>query len=286
MNEVFYKGIGVYYRLEDIPCPNFVVNVDRGLKRFFLNFTSLYHFEKWYANLHATEKTINEVIMSDTRKLIIDIDDGPSTALHIFDFERHVSSRINQIFTTLDIGFPEVIIYNMVDESGDQSYDKLSYHVVVSNFSFSAATCKGLCMILSSGQVWENCVDLGIYKTVQCIRMEGSTKFGEKRWKQACGNNAKFQHGLVSNIGKTIKSEFTCNPLYCKSLHSINYSLNSVDMSQFKIAKKTAAYVSLYRIKPGYCNQCNRVHYRENAAIRYIMGQPTFICWRYATSCS
>lgn len=286
---MFYRGICIYYRIEDILHPTFVVNVDRGKKRFFLNFASVYHFERWYSMLHPAERTMNEVIMHDRRKLIIDIDDSADTALHMFDFERHITARIHQMFIMLDIGIPEVIVYNMIDEFGDVCYSKLSYHVVVSNFSFSAATCKGLCMIISSGQVWDKCIDTGIYKGVQCIRMEGSTKFGEKRWKHAttshtearsmsCAEEATFRKGLISYLADTVQSEFTCNLLSLTNV--VRFLPCDIDMSQYKpVANKK--YVSLYRIRPGYCIVCKRVHYRENAAIRYIDEQPIFVCWRY-----
>ena len=290
MIDKIYKGIEVYYRINDIVYPKFVVNVDRG-KRFFLNFASIYHFERWYDQLHPAEKTMNEVIMSDRRKLIIDIDDSDTfinDALHMFDFERHITARIRDVFLMLEIGIPDVIIYKMVDESGEMCYSKLSYHVVVSNFSFTAATCKGLCMMISSGQIWDKCVDTSIYKSVQCIRMKGSTKFKEKRWKHA--NKGTFEQSMVSYIKNTIKSEFICN-LSSDTIQKFTYfSLYNVNplqdvslLSQFKICKKNA-YISLHRIKPGYCPQCNRIHYRENAIIKYIMGHPTFVCWRYKLS--
>jgi hypothetical protein len=284
-----YKGIITYYRLEDILHPNFVVSVDRGKKRFFLNFVSVYHFKKWYAKLCPEEKTMNEVIMSDRRKLIIDIDESDDNSLLMFDFERHVKTRIHDVFTMLEIGIPDVIVYNMVDKSGNVCTDKLSYHIVISNFSFSAATCKGLCMIISSGQIWDKCVDKGVYKSVQCIRMEGSTKFGEKRWKRVIettnvGTTNVDTKGLVSFIEDTVKSDFTCKCSLTSSPSIAHFSLNNIDTSQFKIGKQTNTYVSLIRIKSGYCHQCNRIHDKENASIQYILGQPTFVCWRYKST--
>jgi hypothetical protein len=54
-----------------------------------------------------------------------------------------------------------------------------------------------------------------------------------------------------------------------------------VDMSQFKPGQpNTYGTLPLYRIKPGYCPECNRVHDKENAAIRYVAGKPVFVCWR------
>jgi hypothetical protein len=296
-----YKGIITYYRLEDILHPNFVVSVDRGKKRFFMNFVSVYHFKKWYAKLCPEERTMNEVIMSDRRKFIIDIDESDDNLLLMFDFERHVKARIHDVFTMLEIGIPDVIVYNMVDKSGNVCTDKLSYHIVISNFSFSAATCKGLCMIISSGQVWDKCVDKSVYKSVQCIRIEGSTKFGEKRWKQVIDDTANVSRpvstkGFVSCIEDTVKSEFTCSLTYPTGItpfYNIDTSASlptgitpfyNIDTSQFKLGKRTSTFVSLIRVKSGYCHQCNRIHDKDNAFIQYIFGQPTFVCWRYKST--
>ena len=280
MSGIFYRGARIRHRLEDIRDPHFVVSVDRGDTRFFLNFASVDHFEYWYAMLDPTERTINEVIMSDRRKLIIDIDESNDESLMIFDFERHIKNRIHEVFMMLEIGVPEVTVYHMTDEYGEACYEKLSYHVVVSNFSFSASTCKGLCMIISSGQVWDKCADTSVYKKVQCIRMEESTKFREKRWKRTCGYTAGFRSGLVSRIEDTVESDFTCN--LCYDYVALSYfSPGDVDMSQFKIGKRCPTYVSLTRIKPGYCSQCCRVHHRENAVIRYGKCGPIFLCWRF-----
>ncbi len=276
---LFYRGIKIYYRMDRIANKMFVVSVDKGDKRFFLNFTSSHSFETWYGKLPDGEKTINEIIMTDRRKLIVDIDDDPHADLSLFDFERHVKSRIHEVFANMDIGSPEVIMYKMTNEHGDE--EKLSYHAVVSNFSFDARTCMGLCVIISSGQVWDNCVDIGIYKSVQSIRVEGSTKFGTNSWKRAC-SMASFQQGLISNISGTTYSSFSC-ALSGRVPRVYNVG-HVADMSQFKIGKTRGSYVPLYRTKPGYCKQCDRVHDRENAAIMYRMGEPTFVCWRFTAA--
>lgn len=278
---MFYRGSKTYYRLDNIPNKNFVVSVEKE-NRFFLNFISLDYFERWYVSLSPKDRTINEVVYCDKRKLIIDIDDGGDSNLNMFDFERHVTSRIHEVFSILCIGTPNVIMYRMADENNETSNIKLSYHAVVSNFLFTAKTCMGLCMIISSGQAWDKCVDTGIYKSVQCIRMEGSTKFGESRWKRKC-SHALFRQGILSCAEGTTEADIVCNP---KPLNYVyNYSAadfeNIIDMSQFKIGKLNVYnMLPLYRVKPGYCPKCRRVHDKENAAIRYVAGQPTYMCWR------
>ena len=286
--ELFYKRRRIYHRLDDVH-KGFVVHVDRGKRRFFLGFLSVDEFEKWYILLSPGERTMNEVVMSDTRKLIIDIDSPDDVAkLSMYDFKRHLISRIRSIFAMLEIGNPDIIIYNM----SDLSNGILSYHAIVTNFIFSAKTCIGLCMIISSGQVWDKCVDTGIYKTVQCIRMEHSTKFGEQRWKRRIDmKHAPFRYSLVSDTKGAVRSYVVCNVKYeyKRQYQHIVYNSLNYDYTQFRIGHPKNGYIPLYRVKPGFCVQCNRTHDRDNATIRYNYDynrkQYTFffMCWRKAT---
>jgi hypothetical protein len=78
---------------------NFVVSVDRGINRFFLNFKSAEDFESWYVWVPGKERTVNEVVLSELRKLFIDIDvDRHDNLLSLFDFERHVADMIREVF--------------------------------------------------------------------------------------------------------------------------------------------------------------------------------------------
>jgi hypothetical protein len=282
---MFYKGIRIHYKIPtaSMTCQStFIVSVDRGNRRFFLEFASSDEFEQWYMTLAPEEKTMNEVIVSDVRKLIIDIDDPDdyklANQLSFYDFEAHVTSRIREVFMVLGIGNPHIIIYDMCDDF------KISYHAVVTNFTFSARTCKGLCMIICSNQIWDKCVDVGVYKTVQSVRVEGSTKYGQHRWKIRTNNHhLPFASGLLSNTDNTTESYFTCN-IFTYGTTRIHTELRldcpNVDLSQFKRGKLRNNILPLYRVKPGFCAQCNRIHDRENAAIKYGLGRPRYICWR------
>ena len=250
----------------------FIVSVDRGQSKFYIPFDSVDDFEKWYVGLSPTERTINEVIRSDMRKLVLDIDSDTDDLLTMYDASQHIPSRIRNIFEMLDIGVPEIILYRMTD--GKELCD-VSYHVVVHNFVFTASTCLGLSMILSSGQPWCKNVDLGVYKKVQCMRIAGSTKYKQNRWKWAVsGGDVEFRRGLISNLEGTIESSFTC-ALRVNAQPQFSRSIPDVDMTQFKVLRM-AAFTRLQRIRPGYCPQCDRKHDRENAAV--IHGK--FVCWR------
>lgn len=290
---MFYKGMRIHYKIptatranfSNLTCEasTFIVSVDRGNRRFFLEFPSSDEFEQWYMTLAPEERTMNEVIVSDARKLIIDIDDPDdyelANQLSFYDFEAHVTSRIREIFMVLGIGDPHIIIYDMCDDF------KISYHAVVTNFTFSARTCKGLCMIICSNQIWDKCVDVGVYRTIQSVRIEGSTKYGQHRWKNRTNNHhLPFASGLLSNNDNTTESYFTCNIFTSSTTRRIHTELIlGVDLSQFKRGNIRNNILPLYRIKPGFCTQCNRTHDRENAAIKYGYNRgwvPVFICWR------
>jgi hypothetical protein len=294
MSRLFYAGAKVYRRISHIKEQGFVpgaglgqkpeglvFSIDNGTSRSFVRFDNFENFEFWYRQLDPNKRTLSEVIASDTRKLILDIDDPDSAMLDkllMFDFERHVTSRIHDVFFLLDIGTPNVVFYSMCSD------DKVSYHAVVSNFMFSAHTCSGLCIIISSGQIWESCVDRSVYKTVQFIRIEGSTKYGEYRWKERLTEFKSIRDGLLSDPVGTQVSSFTT--LVCSSpkKYSLPYSVNlsAYIYTQFRIGKQNKnSIVPLYRTKPGFCVQCNRKHDRENAFIKYYPGNPVFICWRY-----
>ena len=279
---LFYKKKRTYHRISDVK-EDMAFGVERENRRFFLSFASITEFSTWYDTLKPNEKTLNEIVRSDHRKLILDIDTPspdsmPADELWLlkdfYDFERHVVSRIREVFYLLQIGKPDVIVYDMCSDN------KLSYHVVVSNFAFSARTCRGLCSIISSGQVWERCVDAGVYKTLQSIRIEGSTKFGEHRWKNrvidgAIQNIVNIETGLLSCLEHAKVSDFACD-IVTVPFSEINNS-RFVMSDCFKVRKTCGDTVFLRRVKPGFCCQCNRVHFKENAMVK----QTTFVCWRF-----
>ena len=281
---MFYKHARVYSTLAQAAARSsgHIVQIDTGVRRVFAAFMSLQALEDWYRRLSPIDRTLSEVVRQDTRKLVLDVDNPPpdvAALMWMYDFERHITSRIAYIFNKLDIGSPNVIVYDICDCT------TISYHVVVSNFSFSAATCRGLCHLISAGQVWEALVDTGVYKRTQNIRMEGSTKYGERRWKQRCGADScepspNFVEGLISVTSNTIKDRISieCSTA-SDTLRTIqNTRESSVWTHNFKIRKAIKGCIYLERTNPGLCIQCKRVHTSENAIITEHSG---FLCWRY-----
>ena len=284
MSILFYKRCRVYLNLKSIQPSKFCFQIDRGpIGRCYATFDSLERFETWYATLDANEKTLNEVIMSDKRKLVLDIDSPQNVHdFHMYDFERHVKSRIRYIFNTLYITpSPDILVYDMCDDN------KLSYHIVVCNIVFSAATCFALCCLISHGQIWEPLVDKAVYKRIQHIRMEGSTKYGQKRWKTPTVP-VLFHKGLLSVVYGLEDGNIDCKVETIGT--NVNLQACISDLRDFKIRKHNGNIVFLDRLRPGMCMQCSRVHTNENAFLKYVNNDYIFICWRaaqnlrYATS--
>ena len=244
-----------------------VVQIDRGpTGRWFATFECVQRFQQWYATLDDNDRTIHEVITSDNRKLVLDID-GPHLR-NTADLRVDIGSRIRYVFIMLDLPRPDIVMY---DSCGDS---KLSYHVVVSNLVFSASTCMGLCLLISYGQVWEHLVDKGVYKRTQNMRIEGSTKYGERRWKRAT-RPVEFSKGLLSVISGLPHANLHCAVQH-RSSGNNKHTGRQDSMSGFKIRKRLNNMILLDRVKPGFCVQCNRVHTRENA---FVMNN-VFNCWR------
>ena len=280
---MFYKKCRVYPNLNSIvgitenKSTTFIVQIDRGpIGRCFATFQSVEHFERWYATLDAHDRTINEVIMSNDRKLVLDIDSPQDQNIdfywHMYNFEMHIRSRIRYVFSMLDIAGPDIIVYDICDDN------KLSYHIVVCNLVFSATTCHALCCLISYGQIWEPLVDKAVYKRVQNLRIEGSTKYGQSRWKRAT-TPAPLHKGLLS-----VTSGLSDAHISCIIQHPIDFpaiELPKINQSDFRIRKRRGNTIFLDRIRPGMCVQCNRMHTRENAFITYFNNKQTFMCWRY-----
>ena len=183
---MFYNNKRMFYRMRDIRREDICIQIERGNKRYYTGFETAEILEQWYRQLGDEERTCHEVVAGERRKLVIDIDGEEDETYAFYDFARHIYSRIWQVFVDLEIGAPDVLFYSMCSES------RISYHAVVANMAFSSDTCRALCAMISHGQVWQNLVDFAVYKRVQHMRIEGSTKYGQRRWKNIYehGNNA------------------------------------------------------------------------------------------------
>jgi len=317
---MFYNNKRLFYRMCEIKRSvselslDICIQIERGNKRYYTSFESADSLKRWYMQLSDEERTCHEVIAGERRKLVIDIDGEEDGSYDFYDFARHIVSRIQCVFLDMEIGVlqtKDVLVYNMCSES------KISYHVIVTNMTFSADTCRGLCAIISHGQVWESLVDNAVYKRVQHIRIEGSTKYGQRRWKNIIYNNIiynniiynniederkccnesivseNFHKSLLSNVYGVMHSSVEAIVVQQFSVKKISYNFpmtqvltkHSEILKNFKVRRVSGNRVFLDRIRPSMCIKCDRVHMRENAMIclnanANASSEYTMVCWR------
>ena len=272
---LFYKHI-VYTRLYHVISRNVILQIDRGNKRYFTGFNSMNNFIYWYSTVPIKDKTLNEVIVSDMRKFVIDIDNPEDPKLikmlMFYDIKKHVTSRIKYVLQNFNIT-PEILVYNMSTDN------YISYHFIVSNIAFNRKTCYGLCELICKGQIWESLVDKCVYKRIQTMRIEGSTKYGQNRHKAFININQSFLSNIFSVQHSKLDIKITENR---ERINKADSLLVYKDIANnFKVRKIQNNSLLLNRTKPAYCVQCKRVHTRENAIILNInSSHPIFICWR------
>jgi hypothetical protein len=253
-----------YNRLDDIPIEytNYFTVCYMGQTRFFQVFESPESFAKYYKNIPVSMRYYYEVIRKDIRKLIIDIDEYVTVdeILDIRDILRNLIYQKKKCLT-----FP--IIFDSSNER------KSSYHIVVPDIDFSLEECKYIINILDPMSVY---CDKSVYKSNQLFRIEGSTKYGEKRYKYILDTDSiseDLTRGLAFvNYGTVLLSKKE-SELYNIS----NYNIND----QFKIRRQISPIlISLTRISPGMCPICKRIHEHENAYLIYRRKQWKFCCFR------
>jgi len=309
---LFFHNKRVFYSIDSVrsilPTNNehIIIQINKEYARYFALFESIDDFITWYNKIPRYDKTLNEVILSDMRKLILDIDDSEdkdlgTSILKTINIKQHVTKRIVEVMHKFNIR-PEILIFDMCT-----TY-KISFHFVVANVAFSAQTCATLCSLIAANQKWKPLVDFQVYKKTQFMRIEGSTKYGQNRYKPLLDLKKSMLSYIVNipHIDLQIPTLHAASPMTWipvtdsptplsvgevlasdkRNFHSHIYSstlINPVIPSYFKIRKRVNNVLLLDRIRPAMCSQCKRVHTSENAAIIIINNKPIFRCWRAHT---
>jgi hypothetical protein len=210
-----------------------VMGSDRKYAPDYAFFESWECFYIWYLNLRNDERTFHEVITEGPQKFRLDVD----CLSEKWNFESKyevvylLCSYIRKVLG-LDT---ELIIY----ESVDPDRKKYSFHIVTKNIALeSSFQCRMVAEIIRSWFIKPEIIDLSIYKTFQCFRLEGSTKPGCRRFKYIIDTkfiSNCFLDGIISNtkncraaslmLPKRILAGFT--PETKKKYVKSNYSSSS-----------------------------------------------------------
>lgn len=242
-------------------------------------FDSLAHFLTYYATVPMTQRTFNEVVTEGPQKMRVDIDCDGSMA----QWQDLIKSVSTALLTIVPQSSP--LVFDMSDTT------KQSCHIVLAGVCFDSSThCKILCSKLLDAlpPEYAQCIDQGVYKSLQYFRMEGSTKPATHRFKRMTHSSLPRHTILDSLIGYT--SNCVCISGSCHTRHQVRHHMCDTQQARiasraFKVRSTQGKCVTLTRVKPSVCIVCNRLHSSENA---YIVvgadGKSYFNCWRSTTA--
>jgi hypothetical protein len=265
-----------------------------GRTRYFQVFTNPLAFDKFYRKTRECDRHYYEVSVADRRKMIFDVDIHV-TKQDILKIGKYIESLVDHLTGSRS----SCLIYRSQDK------DKTSYHIVVSELEFTLQECKHIVNILDPHDQY---FDRGVYKTIQNFRVEGSTKYNERRHKYLLDTHALSEDvtgGLMyvessriprarSLLTKVVQDHRVFSPntrssyKYSRGNHvtkNILADIQELDkslMEQFKIRRYVSdRLISLTRIHPGYCPLCKREHENENAFLVRNRERWDFNCYRY-----
>lgn len=252
-----------YYSLRDVPDDKYCVYY-MGLKRYFVTYNDMNEFIRTYSSLPRSMRHYYEIVNTNTRKLVIDIDSYMDQC-DVVDLLYKLQSII--------YNFMSQIISPVVFMSCQKSY-----HIVIPDILFTTEQCRYITRDI-------NC-DNSIYKSIQFIRFEGSTKYNQNRYKKlvidysipfTTANNLSdnFHNYFINGTDKYIKNT-NKKPIIIKDI------ANKLPIPDGFIVRKIVSYnyILLTRTMKINCIICNRVHDNENGYLRFSYGQWKFFCFR------
>lgn len=196
-----------------------VQRVDDDDRRYFAFFESWEYFAIWYKNLHPEERKFSEVIREGPQKFRLDIDcpvDKWNVETNVFI--NHITSILEKVLREKI----DVLVYQSIDNDNK----KVSFHVIVSNLYFvSSQQCLAVAHAVRSATHFGEFIDMGVYKSLQCFRLEGSTKQRSDRFKYLVGKrdiSKRFLDSIITNVSNCLRSK-VCNILTKPSIPYCQY---------------------------------------------------------------
>ena len=225
-----------------------------------------------------------------------------------------IISSIYELYQQYDITLisDDIRVY---DSSGE---DKFSYHIVIDNYVYvgnirGRFLLKELIKIIKNKNIegfdekWvDQFFDMGVYSSLQSFRLFGSKKQGTNRIKlqkikfNFLGNEIirerkftkdEFLKSLLSNhynckVIKGIKIDFyskdevnyNIDPDIINKVKYILQERNEVDC--FEILSLKGMKINLKRLKPTYCEVCQRTHHKQNPYLSLSEAGIYFNCRR------
>ena len=207
-----YKGKTFYSTIKTGVLSDILTNKDRCIvqrvddddRRYFAFFESWEYFLLWYKRLLPSERKFSEVIREGPQKFRLDIDcPADKWTIETSTFIEHITSVLEKVLREKI----DILVYQSIDNNNK----KVSFHVVVSNLYFiSSQQCLAVAHAVRSATHLGEFIDMGVYKSLQCFRLEGSTKQRSDRFKYLvdnCDISERFLDGVLTNISNCSQSK-------------------------------------------------------------------------------
>jgi hypothetical protein len=197
----------------------------------------------------------------------------------------YLTKVVKRIFRKLKTPKADIIVYDI----------STSHHIVVTNLSFSAASCEMLAnavyeKIYKKYPTIASLIDTTVYKKLQMFRVEGSTKYAQRRWKYIANTKELssldvFKKGIISYVDECyyVDGDRVVDLMLELGIYYLTdrkekkeYTNGTIIPKEFVVRKIIGNLIVLDRVVSSFCNICKRVHDRDGA---YIVGRK-FFCRR------
>jgi hypothetical protein len=246
--------------------------IRRDGSRSYVGFDDFDDFCLWYGGIPKGDKRVFEVIESGPQKLKFDIE---STTCDYDRIRILVINCVKKIVTSVRKRYPVMspLVYDMSSEIAK----KVSFHVIFDR-AYMRTNAHSAYLVRSVideiGDEAAEFVDSRVYNRVQFFRFEGSTKYGEERYKFLVGctrEQSILSKGAVTYTSNCIPVEVDyTDPMPTKSVRTL-ITTHSVSVDKFlrrnpeyKIRCTRNNLVVLDALQPKECLVCGRVHDSEN----------------------
>lgn len=293
-----------FEKLDDVICPeNGLIIHTEYPHRHFLVFFSREHFAAWSEDQPKEQRCYHEVVQTDLRKVVIDIDGGD-----IGEFVQRRSrfgcnyplaeSRLNnyvKIFCDVfaatfheEITIDNIAIINSTGYSHQKQEMKFSLQIRTIDHIATRASCKKFAKAFKEVSAAEgNYVDLGIYKKIQNFRIPGSTKLDDNRHSRIISDHCGSADTWVANI--TGDNIITLPNIAPEVQHESQLKPTKVDnATEQKIVAAAAEYTKGLRYvgnmrwkreQPSFCDMCERQHESDNMFAAAADGMYRLFCY-------
>jgi len=185
---------------EIITVNSFIVQCQESESTFnYYLFDSIEDFKNYYFFIPKFCRNYYEVITDKPQKLRFDIDiknvkesDVKNPLPLVFKFKEKLEEKLNT----------DILLYI----SKDIEEKKFSCHIIINGYYVqNHEDCFNICYLLHklADEALKPYIDFSVYNRTQSFRLEGSTKYGDSRYKYLYGYSdisPHFEEGLITNV--------------------------------------------------------------------------------------